>query len=162
MQSLRRTDLCKAGQRSMSWTLQVARLEADLRIPICCITISPPLHLIKPTPWPWFWTLNIWTFENEKKCNVTGQNLRFPWLSDYLQIHIRLTYQSPLILSASEFVWLSCEWWNFKSYVDVCNMWKTTPRFSALERPEVCAHILIQPNRPIRLLCTHSTSLDTH
>lgn len=121
---------------------------------------TPPSN--KTNPVPWFWTLNIWTFENEKKCNVTGQNLRFPWLSDYLQIHIRLTYQSPLILSASEFVWLSCEWWNFKSYVDVCNMWKTTPRFSALERPEVCAHILIQPNRPIRLLCTHSTSLDTH
>lgn len=40
MRSLRR-DLCKAGQRSVSYILQVARLEADLRIPVSYI---PPDH----------------------------------------------------------------------------------------------------------------------
>lgn len=44
----------------------------------------------KTNPMSWFWT-----FENGR--NVTGQNLRFPWLFDYLQIHIRFTYHSPLI-----------------------------------------------------------------
>lgn len=89
MQSLR-SDLCEPGQRSMSWTLQVARLEADLRICVFCITIRPPCHLIKPTP--------CLGFEHSKmERNVTGQNLRFPSPFDYLQIHTGLTCHSPLI-----------------------------------------------------------------
>lgn len=90
MQSEKRSDLCEAGQRSASWTPQVARLEADLRIPVFCITIRPPCHLIKPTPCLGFEHLKM-------ERNVTGQNLRFPWRLDYLQIHIRFTYHSPLI-----------------------------------------------------------------
>lgn len=82
--------------------LLAARLEADLRIHVSAITIRPPTIPNKPAPGHGFEHLKV-------ERNVTGQNLRFPWLSNYLQIHIRLTYHSLLILSASEFVWLSCE-----------------------------------------------------
>lgn len=120
------------------------------------ITIRPPCHLIKPAPGHGFEHLKV-------ERNVTGQNLRFPWLSNYLQIHIRLTYHSLLILSASEFVWLSCEWWNLKSYVDVCSMWKTIPRFSLPWKGQryMYTFLYTQINGSIHL-CTHSTSLDTH
>lgn len=124
--------------------------------PFSAITIRPHCHLIKPTPCLGFEHLKM-------ERNVTGQNLRFPWLSDHLQIHIRLTYHSLLILSASEFVWLSCEWWNLKSYVDVCSMWKTTPRFSLHWKGQryMDTFLYTQTDQSIHL-CTHSTSLDTH
>lgn len=83
---------------------------------------------MKTIPTSWFWV-----FENAKKCDRSESQI--PGLSDYLQIHIRLTYHPSPVFSASEFVWLSHEWWKLKSCADMYSMWKITPGSLRSERP---------------------------
>lgn len=148
MQSLR-SDLCKAGQRSVPWTLQVARLEADLRIPVSYITIRPPCHLVKPTP---CLGLNIWKWKEMWQVKISD-SLGFWLLTNPHKAHISLSSH----LSASEFVWLSCEWWKLKSYADTYSMWEPLPGSlcpgkarGACTQADLSGH-----------LCIHSASLDT-
>ena len=120
-------------------------MEADFRIPIFWITIRPPHHLIKLAP--------CLSFEHLKmERNVTEQNLRFLGFLIPCKIYTRLTYHSPLVWSASEFVWLSREWWKRKSYVDMYSMWTTTPRFSL---PWECQRYMYT------FLCTQTDSRST-
>lgn len=100
----------------------------------------------------------VWTFKNGKKCDRSKSQIPFAFwlLANPHWAHISLSSH----LSASEFVWLSCEWWKLKSYVDMYSMWKTTPRFSLPWKGQrymytfLCTQTVL-----LARLCTHSTSL---
>lgn len=104
----------------------------------------------KTNPMSWFRT-----FENGKKCDRSTSQipLAFWLLANPHKAHISLSSH----LSASEFVWLSCEWWKLKSYVDnVQHVENHSQVLSALERPEVHVHILMQPKQTYSSTCAYT------
>lgn len=127
--------------------------------PHFCITIRPPCHLMKPTPCLGFEHLKM-------ERNVTGQNLRFPWRFDYLQIHIRLTYHSPLICQHLNLFGCRVSDENLKAML-ICTACGTPlpgPLCPGKARAHV--HILMYPNRRIcalvHTLTTTRLSLKKH